>query len=175
MPRQIEITRTMLGRHTVSYGCPHCDSDLKSPVGDIGKPDRCPDCNREFLVPGAEEWAQHLAARQSAADQRMAEREARRQVRQLERERVQRQREIDRHDAVQPAPPRALHPGETPVVAKVFWVLCILWVGFHVFGYLATSAQSNPNAIQQAALAASTCVWIISAYVVCRAVDQLSR
>src|SRR5689334_15633786 len=72
MARAIEIKKPLLGRHVVSYGCPYCDSHLKSPVSDIGKNDFCPDCNRQFSVPGAEQWQAIVDAQTAAAERKAA-------------------------------------------------------------------------------------------------------
>jgi hypothetical protein len=65
--------------------------------------------------------------------------------------------------------------GKTAQVAKVFWGLCIAWIGLCVLTYFSATTEKEINAIQQAGLAASTCVWMIAAYIVCRAIDSLSR
>src|SRR5438270_10735401 len=72
MARPIEIKKPLLGEHVVSYGCPHCDTHLKSPVSDIGKADFCPDCNRQYNVPGAQQWQAVVDAQKAAAARKAA-------------------------------------------------------------------------------------------------------
>jgi uncharacterized Zn finger protein (UPF0148 family) len=85
MPRPIEIQKPLLGSYVVSYGCPHCDSHLKSPVEDIGKADFCPDCNRQFVVPGAKEWQISLDSQKAAANAREVEKHAKAAAREVEK------------------------------------------------------------------------------------------
>lgn len=60
----------------------------------------------------------------------------------------------------------------TSPVAKLVWVLFIGWVGLCVAHHVSLQAE---NAIQQAALAGNTCVAVISGYVVCRAIEVVTR
>src|SRR5262245_3377415 len=80
MPRRVEIKKPLLGSHVVSYGCPHCDTHLTSPVDDIGKADFCPDCNRQFLVPGAKEWQAVQDEQRAAAESKAVALEASKQA-----------------------------------------------------------------------------------------------
>lgn len=52
---KVEIKKRLLGGYSVCYECPHCSSDLQSPIDDAGQPDECPDCGKDLLVPGEAE------------------------------------------------------------------------------------------------------------------------
>lgn len=53
---QIPITKfakSFFGTLCVSYLCPNCGEPLRSPFTDAGKPDYCPTCRAQFVVPGS--------------------------------------------------------------------------------------------------------------------------
>jgi hypothetical protein len=88
--------------------------------------------------------------------------------------------------AVAPAPaaapvitfPQAMSvvPERTSIIAKVIWFLFIGFAGAVLLFHLTTQAEHREmNAIQQASLGVETCVWIIFGYVVCRAIDAITR
>jgi len=61
-------------------------------------------------------------------------------------------------------------------VRAVLWLACIAWVGLCLVNHIQVQAQhKDMSAIQQAALGVETCVWVISAYVVCRGIDSATR
>src|SRR5205809_7415739 len=49
---RVHVKKNLLGGYTVSYDCPQCSAKLKSPIDDAGKSDTCPQCGRQFIVPG---------------------------------------------------------------------------------------------------------------------------
>jgi hypothetical protein len=61
-----------------------------------------------------------------------------------------------------------------PIIRAVVWSLCVAAVGLFGLLYITGLAQCN-GAIQEASLAANACVWIITAYVVARAIDSAIR
>src|SRR4051812_40228017 len=55
MPERVHVKKSMFGGHIIGYDCPQCFAKLKSPLDDAGKSDTCPQCGRQFIVPGADE------------------------------------------------------------------------------------------------------------------------
>src|SRR5262245_16689114 len=55
MASEYEVKKGPRGKYTVSYDCPHCSAGLESPLDDAGKPDVCPKCQVQFVVPGAKD------------------------------------------------------------------------------------------------------------------------
>ena len=51
----IELKKSLFGGYTIGYDCPNCKARLKSPLSDAGQTDTCPDCKRQFTVPGTDE------------------------------------------------------------------------------------------------------------------------
>jgi len=51
----VQLKKSLFGKYSISYACPHCDERLSSPIGETGKNDSCPNCNMGFIVPGSEE------------------------------------------------------------------------------------------------------------------------
>ena len=60
---RIEKSWYFFGSPIVIYPCPNCDHELKSPVGDIGKGDACPECHHSFVVPGETQFQIYTALR----------------------------------------------------------------------------------------------------------------
>jgi hypothetical protein len=73
---RLELKTSVLGRQSLSYDCPHCETGLTSPLDDAGKDDTCPDCGESFAVPGSDE-----------RDKFRADEAHRRQQRELEKQR----------------------------------------------------------------------------------------
>ena len=65
---QYEISKNWLGFRSVKYSCPHCGERLRSPLGDAGKQDSCPNCNSPFLVPGKDSLERFKAAKEAAVE-----------------------------------------------------------------------------------------------------------
>ena len=55
MAQRIEIKKGFLGRYTIYYQCPQCQTALNSPLKDAGNRDSCPACSSPFVVPGSDE------------------------------------------------------------------------------------------------------------------------
>lgn len=91
IPTNIKYRKSLRGI-VVTYDCPHCDSNLKSPLEEAGKDDHCPKCGSDFVVPGTEyrEHLRDLETRQSQQEDKER----------LEKERLReekrRQQELDR-------------------------------------------------------------------------------
>jgi Zn-finger nucleic acid-binding protein len=60
---RIEKAWYFFGSPIVIYPCPNCEGELKSPVADIGTEDACPECQRNFVVPGETEFQIYMALR----------------------------------------------------------------------------------------------------------------
>jgi len=70
----------------------------------------------------------------------------------------------------------AVNPERTPFIAKVTWAVFLPLVGLvFLFHRLVQFGSKEITAIQQAAVAAETCVWLIMGYVICRAIESLCR
>lgn len=68
------------------------------------------------------------------------------------------------------------NPERTSVVARVAWGVFICFVGFCVVDYIAKQqSHRDITAIQQAAIGVDSCLWVIAGYVVCRAIDSITR
>lgn len=57
---RIEKSWFFFGKPRVIYTCPHCESELKSVIEDIGKEDFCPRCDGSFTVPGDQEYYAYI-------------------------------------------------------------------------------------------------------------------
>lgn len=84
-----EITKNLLSEHTVHYQCSECETRLKSPLGDAGKTDSCPNCRASFTVPGdehrkriAEDQLRKRLNKKEEANKRKLERQQRKLERQ---------------------------------------------------------------------------------------------
>ncbi len=105
MSDQVEIKKVFLGSYTIGYDCRNCSSRLKSPLDDAGKPDTCPDCGTQFVVPGvAEKDRIHAEAAAAAADKQRQHELA---MKQAEADR-QRQNEQDRRRSQEDAALKAI-------------------------------------------------------------------
>ncbi|HZZ42561.1 MAG TPA: hypothetical protein VFE58_06465 [Tepidisphaeraceae bacterium] len=69
------VSRGGLGKAKVSYHCPACNDDLKSPIEDAGNKDRCPTCNAELIVPGEAELLRLHTERERLEQEAKAKRE----------------------------------------------------------------------------------------------------
>ena len=81
---EYKVTKTVLGQIRVRYKCPGCKVALNNPLSEAGKIDTCPDCARDFRVPGMPEKLQMgLKAEATAVEkaERKAEREREREER----------------------------------------------------------------------------------------------
>jgi len=100
--KKYKVAKNWLGSLTVRYLCPHCGEGLRSPIGDAGKEDYCPDCRNRFIVPGSDELERVSAAQEEAAERAVLEKAER-----LEAKRLQRiQREAERTQASEEAEAR---------------------------------------------------------------------
>lgn len=88
-----QLTKSLLGHHHVSYKCPKCGDDLRSPLAEAGKPDTCPNCNARFIVPGADELRRLTEAREAEAIAREQRRQD--QLRQQNERAAARAREME--------------------------------------------------------------------------------
>lgn len=105
MSDQVEIKKGFLGGYTIGYDCRNCSSRLKSPLDDAGKPDTCPDCGTQFVVPGvAEKDRIHAEAAAAGADKQRQHELA---MKQAEADR-QRQNEQDRRRSQEDAALKAI-------------------------------------------------------------------
>ena len=66
---------------SVHYQCPHCGTELRSGLDEAGWEDRCPECERRFRVPGANDKAKVRAKFQKKAEEELKQRENKRQQR----------------------------------------------------------------------------------------------
>lgn len=55
MSNDFQIKKGLLGGYKIGHACPHCSTSLTSPIDDAGNYDSCPNCNRQFVVPGKTE------------------------------------------------------------------------------------------------------------------------
>ena len=78
---QYKVSKSILGRHTVAYGCPRCGAELTSPLEEAGQVATCPSCQHQLATPGSKEFAQ---LRDAAARERKR-REEEQRLRDLER------------------------------------------------------------------------------------------
>ncbi len=80
---QYRLHKTMTGKLRVKYACPHCDEALESELAEAGHKDKCPTCQREYVVPGEEkrkQVEQELRKQAEAKKQAEAERLAQEQA-----------------------------------------------------------------------------------------------
>ncbi|MDZ4658981.1 MAG: hypothetical protein SH868_15500 [Bythopirellula sp.] len=84
MNRRLEIKKGMLGGYSVGYDCPHCSTRLKSPIDDVGLSDTCPNCGREFAVPGKDERDRIRGEQELKDSRRRIEKEQAEQRKQLQ-------------------------------------------------------------------------------------------
>jgi Zn-finger nucleic acid-binding protein len=77
MNNPVQIKNGLLGRRSISYGCPRCKTRLTSPLDDAGKSDTCPECGAVFAVPGVAERDRIHAENAAAAQQRSEQQQAR--------------------------------------------------------------------------------------------------
>jgi uncharacterized Zn finger protein (UPF0148 family) len=96
--KNVEYTRTLLGRHRVAYDCPSCGERLRSPLADAGTTDHCPDCNAEFVVPGEVKLEQLRREKEKAEQPRREERERKKQL-QLEKKQLKQQKQREERSA----------------------------------------------------------------------------
>ena len=91
MNRRVEIKKRLLGGYSVSYNCPYCDSRLTSSLNEAGTNDICPDCSRQFVVPGTSEKDRIQAQEDVTERQRheKAERDRQQNVENIERRKAQ--------------------------------------------------------------------------------------
>jgi hypothetical protein len=93
MARPYKIKKSLFGRYSISYSCPHCGESLSSPIEEGGKADICPNCRRPISVPGAEEAAHILEERRVAEEQAREAAERKKQLKlQEKKERERRER-----------------------------------------------------------------------------------
>jgi DNA-directed RNA polymerase subunit RPC12/RpoP len=52
MSSRIKIKKTLLGKLTVAYNCPKCDTRLVSDFANAGETEECPSCKEKVFVPG---------------------------------------------------------------------------------------------------------------------------
>lgn len=71
----VTVHKGVLGGHTLSYDCPHCSAALKSKLDDAGNHDTCPECGRQYVVPGAAERKRIHEAEQVVAEAKQKEKE----------------------------------------------------------------------------------------------------
>ena len=78
---RLEVKKSVLGRYTLSYDCPHCGAGLTSPLNDAGKDDSCPDCEEVFAVPGSDKRNDIRAATEQRSQQKEFEKQRKREAR----------------------------------------------------------------------------------------------
>ncbi len=54
------IENVMFDGLYINYRCPFCEEPLRSPIMDAGNNDKCPDCGKDFIVPGTVEKSAYL-------------------------------------------------------------------------------------------------------------------
>ncbi len=107
---QYKIHKTLTGKLRVKYPCPHCGDALESELAEAGHKDKCPTCQREYVVPGEDKRKQveaELRKQAEAKKQAEAERLAKEQAENTARENARRealqrkleQQELERREA----------------------------------------------------------------------------
>ena len=91
MNRRVQIKKRLLGGYSVSYNCPYCDSRPTSSLNEAGTNDICPDCSRQFVVPGTSGKDRIQAQKDVTERQRheKAERDRQQNVENIERRKAQ--------------------------------------------------------------------------------------
>jgi len=88
--QQVTVKKGVLGGHAISYDCPHCSAALKSRIGDAGNQDTCPECGKQYVVPGvAERERIHNAEVAAEEYKRKAKEELQLREQQVERHKEQ--------------------------------------------------------------------------------------
>lgn len=75
-------------KRAVLFDCPHCASELRCPFEEAGTKQRCPNCERSFIVPGGSEVKELLASEHRAAEASRQEAEKKAQRESAERQRI---------------------------------------------------------------------------------------
>jgi uncharacterized Zn finger protein (UPF0148 family) len=114
------VKKGLLGKHTVHFACPHCQSDLGSPLVEAGQKTECPLCHKSFVTPGTTELQKRRDL--ELRDKRRQEAEQLREVESIAAERLvadqqQQQVEQQRQKAVQE---RIRHPVDAESSADRF-------------------------------------------------------
>jgi len=133
MDNEIKITKSLLGAQHVSYHCPKCGDDLRSPLTEAGRPDTCPNCNARFVVPGAEYLRQLQEQKQAKVrqEQEAAERRHEEKLRKQQKEAELARSEAERRQAAKlkeqqeaavaaqsPSPPSAPLTSDAPATGS---------------------------------------------------------
>lgn len=165
--------------------CPNCEQEIKVRVESLGKKVRCPKCQAAVtVVPPVREPTEATEPIQPTFEPEPAPNESPR----FDMPLPSRHDPLDDSDSdvaviSEPAPLPAAMPvkvassdkvGCGSAIRIITWVLCVAWSAFCVAHYVGTQSRAT-SAIQEAAMAADTAVWLIAGYVVCRAIDSLTR
>lgn len=60
---KFKVVKSLTGKLSVKYECPHCNEVLENALSDAGENDVCPVCAKSFVVPGLQERKQYEAKR----------------------------------------------------------------------------------------------------------------
>lgn len=61
-----EVKERLFGRPIVSYRCPHCRSQLQSPLDEANSRQECPTCSKPFVTPGGAALAKQIRKDEAA-------------------------------------------------------------------------------------------------------------
>lgn len=138
--------------------CHQCQSVLKAPARLAGTSIKCPRCSATLLLPNAPQPHPSPLESATASDDLIRVIGAIHDVR----------------DAVEES--NESGGGVVAVVLRsVAWFCAIVWTFFVAFSYMKDSQAATINAIQQAALAADSCFWILAPYIIARGFDSATR
>jgi hypothetical protein len=140
----------------IEFACPACHAALSVRDENAGLKGRCPKCGEKRLVPHTSAPRDRHQGGPALSTDSLGIDEERREPGQAGR------REISALVVV------------LFVFRCVMWAACVFWVFVCIVDWHMRLPRAQ-SAVQEAALAAATCVWIISAYVVCRAIDSATR
>lgn len=73
------IVKSLTGKLSIKYACPHCGEGLKNSIEECGTEDKCPNCHRAFVVPGksiVDDLRRKEQEKREEAAQRKSEEEA---------------------------------------------------------------------------------------------------
>ena len=66
--QNVSVTKSLMGKHRVSFDCPSCHERLRCPLDDAGKDDSCSVCQTLFIVPGKGELEEIRRLERSEAE-----------------------------------------------------------------------------------------------------------
>ena len=144
-PSSVRYRETVFGKSEVTYDCPECGQNLKSPLSEAGIQDHCPHCECEFIVPGSEEKkrrtlaieAERLKEQQANEAERLREKQAEKRLREQQAKEAERLREKQAKGRTSNHYMSLGLMYLVSVITKAFWIalLTILALGAFVGSY----------------------------------------